>query len=121
MDYRCPRCSVDLKNRLLPTTGAGRPAYRLPKMLGGVIRQQVPSCPNCQTLLERNPHPLDKMLVRWGAAPFVLFLIGVVIESLLVQLGAAVFLVVGVIWAGWRITRPDYKQWMNWKEFDGED
>ncbi len=120
MDYRCPRCSFDLKNKLVPTTGVGRTVFRLPPFLGGVIRQQVPRCPSCHTLLKRNLHPLDKWLVRWATVPFIIFLIGVVLESLIVKFVAAAFLGVGVIWVSWHITRPAYKTWMHWQEFDGE-
>ncbi len=120
MDYRCPRCSLDLKNRLMPTAGAGRSIFRLPAFLGGAVRQRVPRCPGCETLLERNPHPLDTTLLRWGALPFILVLVGTLLDSRTVQVIAAALLVVGVTWAGWRITRPAYKQWKHWREFDGE-
>lgn len=120
MDYRCPCCSVDLKNKLMPTTGIGRLVLKLPAFIGGDIRQQVANCPNCHTSLKRNLHPLDTALVRWGAAPFIVFIIGLVLESLTVQMVAALLLVVGAVWASWGITRPAYKKWMAWREVDDE-
>ncbi len=104
----------------MPTTGIGRLVLKLPAFIGGDIRQQVANCPNCHTSLKRNLHPLDTALVRWGAAPFIVFIIGLVLESLTVQMVAALLLVVGAVWASWGITRPAYKKWMAWREVDDE-
>jgi hypothetical protein len=117
MNYRCPSCDTDLKNRYLPTKGLGATVVKLPSPINKAIKQRVPVCPKCNTALSINTHPVDQALARWAALPLVLFFAGLFLESLAIRVVAGAVLALGAAWSVWAITRPSYKEWRYWRVY----
>ncbi len=117
MNYRCPSCETDLKNRYLPTKGLGATVVKLPSPINKTIKQRVAVCPKCNTPLSANTHPFDQTLVRWAALPLVLFFAGLFLESLVIKVVAGAVLALGAAWSIWVITRPSYKEWRYWRVY----
>jgi len=57
MNYQCPNCKTNLKNRYMPTKGIGDALFTIPLPINKTIRQRVAVCPECGTLLMINVHP----------------------------------------------------------------
>ena len=117
MNYHCPICEMDLKNRYMPTKGIGDDIVKLPSPIKITMKQRVAVCPKCNTPLMFNTHPFDQKLARWGALPLVVFFAGLFLESLVIKVAACALLVLGFAWAAWVITRPPYKAWRDWRVY----
>ena len=117
MNYHCPACEMDLKNRYMPTKGIGDDIVKLPSPIKITIKQRVAVCPKCSTTLMFDTHPFDQKLSRWGPLPLVVFFAGLFLESLVIKVAAGTLLVLGFAWAAWVITRPPYKAWRYWRVY----
>ncbi|MDM8568534.1 hypothetical protein QUF50_03275 [Thiotrichales bacterium HSG1] len=118
MNYHCPNCKTNLKNRYMPMKGIGDALFTIPLPINKTIRKRIAVCPECGTPLIINVHPFDEVLIQWGTLPLVIFLGGIFIESLAVKVLAGLILFLGFGWSVWVITRPAYRNWKYWRVYN---
>lgn len=110
MDNRCPKCKEDLSQKFLKT----RPVdcgYRYSKV-------PVPYCPRCETLLERNENPQERVAALILAVGLVGYIAVVprLDPELAVYVGPAL-IVLGLLAILW-FFKFHQRGWKRWKEFD---
>jgi len=112
MDYRCPVCGEDLKNKMLPTKVIGN------KEIFGFKYPRLPYCSKCGTAIVNANTEQDKQLLRYILWPVILAIFTLVSNIIWLQFMAGFTFLAGVLYVAYSITRDNYKTRPHYKVYD---